>query len=89
MKMQGFHYFTAPYHYYRIAFYISVMSYIFPINDEITERQLGYGAVTVLLSWSHLIQFLKVVPVLGIYIILVEKVFWTVVKVRMHELLIR
>jgi hypothetical protein len=40
------------------------------------------GAVSVLLSRINLMQFLKLVPVLGIYIILVQKVFWTVMKVR-------
>jgi hypothetical protein len=59
-----------------------VMFYLLPVEKALTPQQIGYGAVSVLLSWINLMQFLKLVPVLGIYIILVQKVFWTVMKVR-------
>ena len=84
MILRFYYFFTTPYHYYRIAFYVSVLSYLLPVNEAITAKQIGYGAVTVFLSWVNFIQYLKVVPVLGIYIILVEKVFWTLVKVRIY-----
>jgi hypothetical protein len=58
------------------------MLYLLPVTQELTAKQIGYGAVTVMLSWTNLMQFLKVVPVIGIYIILVEKIFWTLMKVR-------
>ena len=58
------------------------MCYLLPVEKALTPQQIGYGAVSVLLSWINLMQFLKLVPVLGIYIILVQKVFWTVMKVR-------
>ncbi len=80
--MQPSHYFTTTCHYYRLALFISVMLYLLPVNQELTAKQIGYGAVTVMLSWTNLMQFLKVLPVIGIYIILVEKIFWTLMKVR-------
>ncbi len=82
MIMQPFYYFTTTCHYYTLALFISVMLYLLPVNQELTAEQIGYGAVTVMLSWTNLMQFLKVVPVIGIYIILVEKIFWTLMKVR-------
>jgi hypothetical protein len=80
--IQRSHYFTYRRHYYRLALCIIVMCYLLPVEKALTPQQIGYGAVSVLLSWINLMQFLKLVPVLGIYIILVQKVFWTVVKVR-------
>ena len=80
--IQRFQYFTVVYHYYRLALFVSVMLYLLPVNQEITANQISYGAVTVFLSWTNLIQFLKIVPVIGTYIILVEKIFWTLMKVR-------
>ena len=79
--VERFHYFTSLRHYYRIAFYISVMLYLLPVTQAITVKQIGYGAITVMLSWINLLQFLKLFPVLGVYIIVVEKVFWTLMKV--------
>ena len=77
-----FKYFLHLRHYYRLALLISVTFYLLPVNAAITVKQLQFGAVTVLLSWVNLIQFLQLIPVLGAYIIVVQKVFWTLMKVR-------
>ena len=79
--VQRFKYFLHLRHYYRIALFISVIFYLLPVNDKITVDQIQFGAVTVLLSWVNLIQFLQLIPALGAYIIVVHKVFWTLIKV--------
>ncbi|XP_028403676.1 transient receptor potential cation channel subfamily A member 1-like isoform X2 [Dendronephthya gigantea] len=79
--VERFYFFTSIRHYYRIALYISIMLYLLPVNQAITVNQIQYGAITVMLSWLNLLQFLKLVPFLGIYIIVVENVFWTLLKI--------
>ena len=80
--VQRFEYFRHLRHYYRLGLFISVICYLLPVNDAITDKQIQFGAVAVLLSWVNLIQFLQLIPVLGAYIIVVHKVFWTLMKVR-------
>jgi hypothetical protein len=60
------------------------MFFLLPVNEELTAKQIGCGAVTVMLSWANLMEFLKLVPVIGIYIILVQKIFWTLMKVCIY-----
>ena len=80
-------YFKNPRHYYRLAVCITVLFYLLPVHKAIKPEQIGYGAVAVFLSWLNLMQLLKFIPVLGIYIILVQKVFWTLIEVRIILLL--
>ena len=68
-------------HYCRLALLFCVIFYMLPVNNAITEKQIQFGAITVLLSWLNLIQFLELIPFLGVYIIVVRKVFWTLMKV--------
>jgi hypothetical protein len=60
------------------------MFFLLPVNEELTAKQIGCGAVTVMLSWANLMEFLKLVPVIGIYIILVQNIFWTLMKVCIY-----
>ena len=81
------YFFTRKHRVIRVALYISVLPYLLPVNQNLSARQIGYGAVTVLLSWLNLIQFLQLVPFLGIYIILVQKIFCTLMKVRIVSII--
>ena len=86
--VQRFQYFCRLRHYYRLGLFISVICYLLPVNGAITDKQIQFGAVAVLLSWVNLIQFLQLIPVLGAYIIVVHKVFWTLMKVRILFILV-
>jgi predicted alpha/beta hydrolase len=81
MKMQGFRYFTKLSHYLEMAMHIMVILFLLPVNETLTTTHIGAGAFAVLHSWMTLIQYLKVVPVMGIYIIVVQTIFWTLMKV--------
>lgn len=74
-------YFRDIYHWYRLAQIICVTVYLLHSSHNLAPTQIGFGAVTCLLSWVNVIQFLKLTPMFGIYVIVVEKVFWTLVKV--------
>ena len=78
---QQLRYFAEIGRYYKLVMLFSVMFYMFPVGDKLTVKQIACGAVTVFLSWLNIMQVLKLIPVLGVYIILVEKVFWSVAKV--------
>ena len=78
---QQLRYFAEITRYYKLVMLFSVTFYMFPVGDTLTVKQIAYGAVTVFLSWLNITQVLKLIPVLGVYIILVEKVFWSVAKV--------
>ncbi|XP_046847838.1 transient receptor potential cation channel subfamily A member 1-like isoform X2 [Xenia sp. Carnegie-2017] len=73
-------YFRDIYHWYRLAQIICVTVYLLHSSHNLAPTQIGFGAVTCLLSWVNVIQFLKLTPMFGIYVIVVEKVFWTLVK---------
>lgn len=81
MTVRRLYYFISLRHYYRLALVICVMFFLLPVNQALTPKQLGWCATTVLLSWLNLVQLLKLAPTVGIYIILVEKIFWTLLKV--------
>ena len=54
---------------------------MFPITDIKTERQFGAAAIAVCISWFDLIWFLRRIPNIGIYVLALQKVFKTLVKV--------
>ncbi|CAB3998223.1 Transient receptor potential cation channel subfamily A member 1 [Paramuricea clavata] len=80
IKMQRFRYFTKLSHYLEMAMHIMVILFLLPVNKILTKTHIGAGAFAVLYSWMTLIQYLKVVPVMGIYIIVVQTIFWTLMK---------
>ena len=77
--MQGFQYFTKLAHYIEVAMRITVVVFLLSDSDE--SVQIGAGSFAVLYSWITLIQYLKLVPIMGIYIIVVQTIFWTLMKV--------
>ena len=81
MKIQGFRYFTIPAHYIEVAMRITVVVYLLPIEKELSLKHLSSASIAVLYSWITLIQYLKFVPVVGVYIIVVQRIFWTLLKV--------
>ena len=60
---------------------ILVYLFLLPVEEELSTAHIASGSIAVLYSWITLIQYLKVVPVMGIYIIVVQKIFYTVMKV--------
>ncbi|XP_028398166.1 transient receptor potential cation channel subfamily A member 1-like isoform X2 [Dendronephthya gigantea] len=86
VKVQGLHYFKMPRHYFEIMLHVAVVMFLLPVTEELSLVQIGSGSFAVLLSWFTLIQFLKVIPVMGIYIIVVQKIFWTLMKFFKHLL---
>ena len=46
-----------------------------------TERQFGAAAIAICISWFNLIWFLRRVPDIGTYILTLQKVFKTLIKV--------
>jgi hypothetical protein len=60
---------------------ILVYLFLLPVEEELSTAHIASGSIAVLNSWITLIQYLKVVPVMGIYIIVVQKIFYTVMKV--------
>ncbi|CAB4030156.1 transient receptor potential cation channel subfamily A member 1-like [Paramuricea clavata] len=81
MKVQGIKYFTKVSRYYEISMRILVYLFLLPVEEEISTAHIASGSIAVLYSWITLIQYLKVVPVMGIYIIVVQKIFYTVMKI--------
>ncbi|XP_028403677.1 transient receptor potential cation channel subfamily A member 1-like isoform X3 [Dendronephthya gigantea] len=81
MRIQGFRYFTISAHYMEVVMRIIVVVYLLPIEEEVSLRHVSIGSIAVLHSWLTLIQYLKFVPVMGVYIIVVQRIFWTLLKV--------
>ena len=82
MVRQGFKYFMQLKHYVQWTLFISVLMFLLPVNKKLTTTQRGSGSISVFFSWSILIQFLRIVPLVGVYILAVQKVFWTFMKVK-------
>jgi hypothetical protein len=55
---------------------------MFPVKSTKTERQFGAAAVAVCISWFNLIWFMRRIPDIGTYILTLQKVFKTLVKVN-------
>ena len=64
-----------------MAMHILVYLFLLPVEEELSTAHIASGSIAVLYSWITLIQYLKVVPVMGIYIIVVQKIFYTLMKV--------
>lgn len=78
---QGPRYFTSLAHVLDLTMRIMVIIFLLPVDDELSTLHIGCGSIAVLCSWTTLIQYLKVVPFLGTYIIVVQTIFWTLMKV--------
>ena len=57
--------------------------FLFPVNEKTTGLQNRSGVISIFVSWIKLMQYLRMVPVLGVYILVILKVFRTVMKVKM------
>ncbi|XP_028398178.1 transient receptor potential cation channel subfamily A member 1-like [Dendronephthya gigantea] len=86
VRVQGLRYFKMPRHYLEIMLHVTVVMFLLPVTEELSLVQIGSGSFAVLFSWFTLIQFLKVLPVMGIYIIVVQKIFWTLMKVCANKI---
>ncbi|CAB4040323.1 Hypothetical predicted protein, partial [Paramuricea clavata] len=81
IKIEGIKcFFTNDSHYYEMAMRIFVYLFLLPVEEELSTAHIASGSIAVLYSWITLIQYLKVVPVMGIYIIVVQKIFYTLMK---------
>ena len=55
---------------------------MFPVRSTKTEHQFGAAAIAICISWFNLIWFLRRIPDIGTYILTLQKVFKTLVKVN-------
>lgn len=76
-------YFNSVSAYLELAMYICV--FIFIPNDKKSNMQQQAGAIAVFLAWINFTWFLKRFQTYGIYIIMVNKILITFVKVKNHE----
>lgn len=64
-----------------LALYISTLIFFVPIWKKKTDVQWQAGAIGIFLAWIRFIWFMKIFATFGIYIIMVKRVFLTVLKV--------
>ena len=62
--------------------YVSALIYLSPPGgEEKTVGQIQAGAIAVLLAWINFLWFFKSLSVFGIYIIMAQKIFLSLLKV--------
>lgn len=83
MIMQRLRYFFQADHYVQWVLCVSVLLLLLPVEQKISRRQLGSGSVTVFLSWTMLLDFLRFMPGVGIYMWAIYKVLLTLMKVKL------
>ena len=81
MYAQRWRYFEQGSNYAEWTLFACVLFFMFPLSNEKSQRQAGVGAIAVCISWFDLIWFLKQIPDIGTYILTVQEVFKTVIKV--------
>ena len=79
--MQRARYFTNLRHILEWIMRIMVLVFLLPVEDNLSPLHIACGSVAVLCSWLTLIQYLTVVPIMGVYIVVVQTIFWTLMKV--------
>ena len=67
--------------YFEWMLYVCVFAFLFPVSHTKTVRQFGAAAMAVCISWCDLIWSLRRIPGVGIYILIVQEVFKTLLKV--------
>jgi transient receptor potential cation channel subfamily A protein 1 len=82
MHTQRWRYFKQVSNYFEWTLYVCVLYFMFPVKKTKTARQFGAAAIAVCISWFNLIWFLRRVPDIGTYILTLQKVFKTLVKVN-------
>jgi hypothetical protein len=82
MHTQRWRYFKQFSNLFEWTLYVCVLYFMFPVRKTKTERQFGAAAIAVCISWFNLIWFLRRVPDIGTYILTLQKVFITLVKVN-------
>ncbi|XP_028406994.1 transient receptor potential cation channel subfamily A member 1-like isoform X2 [Dendronephthya gigantea] len=80
MHQQRWRYFKQVSNYFEWTLYVCVMVFMFPVRKTKTEDQFGAAAIAVCISWFNLIWFLRRIPDIGTYILTLQKVFKTLVK---------
>ncbi|XP_046851415.1 transient receptor potential cation channel subfamily A member 1-like isoform X2 [Xenia sp. Carnegie-2017] len=79
--VERFNYFKDFYHWLRLVLILCVIFYILPLRQELTTSEIGFGAIICLFSWTNFMQVLKLTPIFGLYLNLIEKVVWTLMKI--------
>ena len=79
--MQRARYFTNLRHILEWIMRVMVLVFLLPVEDNLSTLHIACGSVAVLCSWLTLIQYLTVVPIMGVYIVVVQTIFWTLMKV--------
>ena len=82
MYSQRWRYFKQATNYFEWTLYFFVLYFMFPVKNTKTERQFGAAAIAICISWFNLIWFLRRVPDIGTYILTLQKVFKTLIKVN-------
>ena len=58
-----------------------IISYLLPVEDKISPTHITCGSFAILYSWTTLIQYLKLAPVVGLYIMVIQEIVGTLMKV--------
>ena len=61
--------------------YICTFVFLLPVNETKTKSQIEAGAIAIFIAWINFIWFLKRLPMFGIYVVLTNKVFMSLLKV--------
>lgn len=84
MYSGGWRYFKQATNYFEWILYLSVLYFMFPVRSNKTVRQMGVGSIAIFFSWFNLIWFLRRIPDIGTYILTLQKVFKTLLKVSLR-----
>ena len=61
--------------------YICTFVFLLPVHKTKNKWQIEAGAIAVFIAWMNFIWFLKRLPRFGIYVVLIYKVFISLLKV--------
>ncbi|XP_046863058.1 transient receptor potential cation channel subfamily A member 1-like isoform X3 [Xenia sp. Carnegie-2017] len=64
-----------------LALYICTIIFVLPLHRFKYTYQIGAGGISVFLAWINFIWFLKNAPVFGTYVILIKRVFQSLLKI--------
>ncbi|CAB4011341.1 Transient receptor potential cation channel subfamily A member 1, partial [Paramuricea clavata] len=60
--------------------YICTFVFLLPVNDTKSKSQIEAGAIAIFIAWINFIWFLRRLPKFGIYVILTQNVFFSLLK---------
>ena len=64
--------------------YICTFVFFLPVNETKSKSQIEAGAIAIFIAWINFIWFFKQQPTFGIYVVLTNKVFQSLLKVKFY-----